>query len=258
MSACGVMVARDSADIVEAVVRHSLWHLDDMICTDHRSIDGTREILDQLPVDLYELEGRGFDVELIWTWLAIKAYAKGHDWMVVVDDDDVWHVEADRDERVADFLELLPDTTRVVGASSFNHVPTSIDDPLEANPARRIGWRRINADARKVACRLRSDLTYGQHNAWYSGECWPPQDRLFTIRHFTIRSADQLVDKVRTGLDSSSVEAGMPPGHDYGWQNQWGNATDDEIRTRFYAEFWSDDPEAEWSLVYDPAPLKEA
>ena len=45
MQLTGVTMVRDEADLIEAFVCHNLQVLDRMFVVDHRSRDGTREIL---------------------------------------------------------------------------------------------------------------------------------------------------------------------------------------------------------------------
>lgn len=252
------MVARDEADIVEVAVRHALWHCDEVIAADHLSVDGTREILEGLPVVLLDVTDRAFRGNLIWTWLATEARVRGHEWLLVVDADDIWHITAHPNDRIADWLAQQHPNDLVVSAGSFNHVPSAADDENERNPVLRIQWRDLSPDAMKVACRLRPELTYADHNAWYGGQIWHPTvTRGLTVRHFTIRTADQLVRKVVNGLDGYSVAAGMEPGEDAGW-NQWKGLSASQIRREFAARFYAADPAADERLVHDPAPLRRA
>lgn len=256
MSACAIMVTRNSADIVESVVRHSLWHMDAMIVADHHSDDGSREIVADLPVKLLTIHERGFDGPRIKTWLAAEALADGHEWAFIVDNDEIWHLVGDHKARIADYLASLPDKAMAVAAFAHDHIPTAIDDPEELNPVKRIQWRQSRPSARKVAFRLRDDFSSDEHRAWYDGVCVSDHvHHALKIHHFGIRSAEQLVEKVHMGLDSFSVEAGMPEGFDKGW-GQWKGMSDNEIRAAFRQRFWSDDPSRDETLICDPAPLQ--
>jgi glycosyltransferase involved in cell wall biosynthesis len=252
MSTCAVMVARDEADIIEATVRHTLWHVDEMIVADHRSVDGTREILEQLPVVLRIVKERAFHGDNIWTMLATQARSRGHDWVLVVDADDIWHVTSTAALPISNYLDAAPADVECVSGYSYNHIPTARDNPDENNPVLRIHWRQRTPDARKVACRLRPGFRYAKHNGWY-GDMQAPVSPGLTVRHFTIRSEEQLVRKIRNGLDGYSVEAGMPVGADNGWQ-QWKGLDDNQIRGQFRIRFSSSNPEVDRTLIEDPAP----
>ncbi len=246
------MVARDEADIIEATVRHLLWHADEVIVMDHRSTDGTREILEGLPVEVRSDDELGFWQEERTTALAMEALRRGHEWVIPCDADELWHVRDAPGLRVADYLGQVRRATFVYGCL-YDYVPTAVDEVAEANPVRRLGWRKRNHTCLKVACRLRADLkiTMGNHDAEVAGET--VADYGLDIRHYSYRAEGQFLRKVRVGLDSYSVEAGMPPGFDIGWA-QWRGLTDDEIVAAFRARFWSADPESDPSLIYDPAP----
>lgn len=253
MTTCAVMLARDEADIIAATVGHLLAQTDEVIVTDHRSTDGTREILEALPVVLHTDDGRGHWQERDTNRMAMEALDRGHDWVVPCDADEIWVAAVGG--RLADFLETVEPAVSVVYATMFDHVPSAVDDPAEPNPVRRICWRRRESGGRKAACRLRRDLriAQGNHSALYGGEEAAWKHGLLTIRHFSLRDEGQVVRKVRNGRDSYSVEAGLPPGHGDAWAH-WG-ATDDEIVERFRRSFWSPDPANDETLVYDPAPL---
>ena len=66
------MMVRDDADIVETTIRHLLYHTDEVLVVDHRSVDGTREILESLPVELWRLEEHGFSQERVMNELAAR------------------------------------------------------------------------------------------------------------------------------------------------------------------------------------------
>lgn len=263
MSTAAVMVVRDEADIIEPVVRHTLAHVDEIVVVDHRSTDGTREILAGLPVLLTRRDGRGLDGDAQRTRLAHIALGRGHDWALVVDGDDIWHTGED-DLRVADLLEHYAPDTLAVSAPVLDHVPTSADDPLESNPVRRTTWRRPLADARKVAFRLRPDLIYRNHNAEYNGEPAHPVPGLL-VRHFSIRSADQLIRKVRNGMDAYDHSGRRDLVLEEGWE-RWRGLTDEQIRGVFCDEFHAHDvsnlgpvvatADGWVPLVNDPAPLR--
>ncbi len=259
MTVCALMVVRDEADIIRPVIEHTLEHVDEVLACDHRSSDGTRAILYDLDrssprVTVRESLRFGFYGDEIRTWLAAEAFHLGHDWGLIVDADDVWYVADALDQqstRVGDILDALPADWRAVSGFSYNHVPTGLDATNDPNPLTRIGWRRRDSDALKVACRLRPDLRFRNHNAWYDGVLEPPAARCLAVRHFTIRTAGQLVRKVEAGIECFQAEP--TEGHD-AW-DEWLELDATAIRARFEAEFWAADPRADASLIYDPAPV---
>lgn len=247
------MVARNEADIIETTVRHLLAHVDEVIVADHLSTDGTLEILEGLPVAVRHATTRGFWQAEVMTGLAMEALDRGHGWVVACDADELWYPpEAGT---LGDHLASLDGDVSVVRAAVYNHVPTATDDPGEPCPVRRLEWRERHRNSFKVAARLTPGVTVeqGNHHATHADMRELVVYGL-TVRHFTARSEQQFLRKVRVGADSYSVEAGMPAGHDGGWA-RWRAMTDDEVVGWFRSELLVADPEKDATLVRDPAPL---
>jgi hypothetical protein len=247
------MVVRDAADIIESVIAHLLYHADEVFVTDHRSVDGTRELLEALPVRLTKLDERGFPEDETRTAVIHQAWQAGHDWVLYNDADEIWQVENNPDVRIADFLAALPDDIRVVGGDTLDHVATALDPP-NPDPVSRLGWRQEYSGTIKGVFRLTADAGYSKHTATYSGVVAPYNLGAFTAHHYSARSPEHFISKIRNGLDSASVEAGMPVGYDVGW-TQWKGMSDDELRAAYYERFYYVNPGGA-GLVYDPAPVK--
>jgi glycosyltransferase involved in cell wall biosynthesis len=124
-----VAVARvkDEADIVEATVRRMLRQVDHVIVADNASTDGTRDILERLPVELIDDPEVGYYQSAAMTGLALRAAAQGAEWVVPFDADEVW-LPMHRG-RIADVLGRLDDCVLVVEAPLFDHVPTGTTRP---------------------------------------------------------------------------------------------------------------------------------
>jgi len=223
------MLVRDEADIIEVTVRHLLFHVDEVLVTVFPSTDGTREILEALPIRLrFEPEVRHSQPEEM-TALAMEALERGHEWLVPCDADEIWHYRYS-DQRIADFLETLE--VMVAKARIFTHIPTS-EDPPDENPVKRIGYRHTRPKKFKVACRLGPELRIGtgNHRVHYGTEAAMIRKGL-EVRHFPFRSEEQSVRKYRNQAEA------------------WGRDT-----ARLGGLF-SECPAEDDSLVYDPAPLR--
>jgi len=150
MSTCAVMLVRDEADMIEVTVSHLLSQVDEVVVTDHRSVDGTREILERLPVILHRDDELATEQSKKMTAMAKEALRRGHSWVVPCDADEIWLGPG----RIADCLAGIGGKWMVVTGAMYNHVPTE-NDPDDPNPARRLGHRREQPKNIKVACRLR-------------------------------------------------------------------------------------------------------
>lgn len=259
MTTATLMLARDEADIIEPVIRHACWHTDEVIVATHQSKDDTPKILrrlkkEGLPLVIGEIPERAFYGEAHWSSMALQAFRRGHQWGIVWDADEIWHVTG-QIVRISDWLAEWGEDVWVIYADEFNHIPTFIDDWDEPNPVLRTKWRQTKPDTMKTAFRLRLDVSYDKHCAWYAGERGQPSRPGLSVRHFTIRTPEQLIRKVRNGLDAFSVEAGQHEGADVHW-GPWKGLDDAAIIRKFYSEFWSQNPEADPFLICDPAPVK--
>src|SRR5262249_7184173 len=196
MSTCAGMQVRDEGDIIEVTVSHLLSQVDEVIVTDHRSVDGTREILERLPVILHRSDQLASEQQKKTRAMAKEALRRGHRWLVPCDGDEIWLGP----ERIADCLAEVGEEWLVATGAIYNHVPTASDQD-DPNPVFRIRYRRTQPKKNvKVACRLSPDLkkiTKGSHSAHYKEEKDPPAVAMFQVRHFQFRSSEQTLGKVR-------------------------------------------------------------
>lgn len=254
MSCAAVLLVRDEADVIEAVVRHLLAHVDEVIVADNRSADGTREILEGLPVELRDDPEIGYWQDRKTTALAMEALERGHRWVLPCDADEVWHC-ADPDQRIADMLGSLgPDVIRV-HALMFDHYPTADDPGHVACPLLRFGYRKRVSSSRKTAGRLTAGMRIqmGNHDIDYPGPALGV-DRL-NIRHFAWRSEEQAVRKVRNGIEAYKAAVGIGDEFGVGWR-QWDGRPDEAIVGWFRQWAWSDRPADDDTLIFDPAPVR--
>src|SRR5262245_27933943 len=125
------LLARDEADIVQA---HLEFHLnagvDFVIATDHRSRDGTREILES-----FEREGvlrlfredSEFTRQGVWQTRMARVAATDHgaDWVITSDADEFWWP---RGGSLKEALAAVPEEFGAVRALVRNFVPQRDDD----------------------------------------------------------------------------------------------------------------------------------
>lgn len=277
MSSCvAIAMARDEADIAQAWCEHMLTQVDHLIVADNLSTDGTREIVASFgdAITLIDDPDPAYEQSTKMSALAARALSMGFTWAVASDLDEAWMTTDNRPIRV--YLDGLAPDIRVVTAELFNHIPTAIDpaqyylDPFsneviggEPNPFRRIGWRkRERAPLPKVCVRLCDGLIIhmGNHSAYLPGIA--PAAPGLVVRHYSWRTREQYVRKIATGAKAYALTDmpestgghwrmhGLPP-DDPAALAEWEQRVGDHFTTWFY----SPDPYADSSMIYDPAPL---
>lgn len=255
MSTCAVMLLKDEEDVLEPVLRHLLTQVDYVIAADNLSTDGTRGILEALaaegaPVQAVDDPEVGYTQADKTTELARHALARGFDWVLPCDADEVWYAPDGR--RVADWLDGLTPDVQVVTAELYNHLPTAEDED-DPNPVSRIGWRKRERGALpKVCARCRPDLRIGMGNHAATTDGTGLTAPGLVIRHFSWRSAEQYLRKIRNG-SAAYAASGLPETYGAHWR-MFDGATDDAIRDHFRTWFWSAAPRADATLIFDPAP----
>lgn len=255
MSVIGICMAKDEADIIRTTVEHMLSEVDHVIVSDNGSTDGTREILETLPITVIDDPEVGYFQSRKMTDLARVARNHGADWVVPFDADEIWYSPFGT---IKDILSELAPQWLVASAALYDHVSSSEDDESLA-PVQRIGWRRsYPGELHKVACRYRDDLVIqqGNHGAYYDGG-GTQQDGWLVIRHFPYRSADQFVKKVRNGAAAYaatdlSEESGAH------WR-QYGRILEEygeeALKEVFFTWFYLKDPKNTENVIFDPVPV---
>jgi glycosyltransferase involved in cell wall biosynthesis len=193
-----VGMVRDEADVIETVVGHLLAQgVERVVIADNLSTDGTEAILERLarsdPVTVLKDTLPAYYQAEKMTLLARAAARAGASWVLPFDADEVWLAPTGT---LAEWLAGCD--ADVVQAPMFNHVPTSADDLSEADPVRRLRWRKTEPNRlHKVAFRAHrwARLAYGNHGVSRSGR----RVAGLEIRHFPYRSEEQFVRKLRQG-----------------------------------------------------------
>jgi hypothetical protein len=222
-----VSMVRNESDVLEAFVRHHAELVDELVIVDHRSIDGSRELLHELEREGLPLTCRveGSLVQRQWEVLtdAMRQAADGGaDWIVPLVADELVRP---LDGPLRDLLAgLRPDRPALVRPQLY--VPTPADPAGEPNPFARLRFRRAsNAELRAgkvvvpraVGASRRHRLLQGSHAvAEVAGgeKMYAPLAPGLALAHFPVRSADQLRGKVLAGWlahcareDARSIEA---------------------------------------------------
>lgn len=254
MSIFGVSMVRDELDILPYTLPRMMAQLDHIVVSDNNSTDGTREWLAEYACD--------HDITVIWdpdpaytqsakmSFLGRLAGEMGATWVTPFDADEVWIADPPLNEY------LPPMSAHVIQADLFDHVVTGTDDLNISDTVRRIGWRRVDRlPLPKVACRVLPGLVIeqGNHSARYPG----PHTTEWTgvvVHHFPYRSVPQMIRKARQGAAAYEAAGNrVPAGAGAHWKG-YAALTDEQIAEVFCEWFYSDHPDEDTGLVYDPLP----
>lgn len=261
-------MVRDELDILPVTLGHMLGQVDAVIIADNGSVDGTREMLTEVVsghrLQVLDDPEIGYYQSRKMSDLAQEAREQwGAVWVLPWDADEVWFARDGR--RIADVLADLPDIVRIAQADLWDHVATA-RDPDDVDPLRRMGWRRsYAAPLPKVAVRALPGVTIlqGNHSAVFEDCDIPPTvSNMLTVRHYSYRSAEQTIRKVRNGAQAYAASnlREIDGAH---WR-QMGLMTDEQIGDAFRKWYWREHPdrplniegEQQGPLVYDPAPVQ--
>jgi glycosyltransferase involved in cell wall biosynthesis len=247
-----VFRVKDEADIIVASVTRMLGEVDCVVVQDNASTDGTRDLLADLArgdervkvlddPDIAYMQSRKMS-----TLAAFAAQELGAAWVIPADADERWYSPHGR---IADVLADHPDAS-IASAELYDHVATA-RDPGDGDPITRIGWRRREpAPLPKVAVRPypRVTIHQGNHSASYGDTV----DDLLVVRHFALRSPEQMIRKARNG--GAAYAATDLPEHVGAHWRQWNQLSDEQLGEVFRTYYWSPRPESDPSLIFDPAP----
>lgn len=249
MSAAGITLVKNEAEIIDTTVRHMLTQVDHVFAWDNLSEDGSGEIMRAAgAVVLPDPEFGHYQGDKM-TRLARQMAADGFDWVIPFDADEIWYAENGRPIR--DWLPTLDRGIQTVQAEIYNHVATAEDI---ISDMRGMGWRTVHPlPMGKVAVRAREDIVIGEgnHDAWSSATGLRAGG--LKIRHFPIRTVEQFIRKARNGAAVLGATT-LDPSIGAHWR-QWGQLTDDQLHEVFEMHYFSADPTCDHTLVYDPAPI---
>jgi hypothetical protein len=250
MVVAGISMVRDEADIIESTVRHMLDQVDVVIVADNRSTDGTRDILESLPVVVIDDAEVGYFQSDKMTRLAHLAREEfDADWVVPFDADEWWYSPQGRIRDVLVDCAVWP----IVSAELYDHVATGLDPA--GDPVKVMGWRRTSPAALpKVACQTAPDLVIeqGNHGAHYDAPA--PVTPGLVIRHFPYRSPEQFARKALNGAEAYAA-TDLPEDTGRHWR-EYGRLAEahgvEALHDVFRRWFWVAEPGVD--LIFDPAP----
>jgi hypothetical protein len=217
-----VSSVKNEAAIIETTVRHYLADCE-VIISDGGSTDGTRDILESLPITVWDQEGP-FDQAAEILNLTRAAKARGADWVVPFDADEFW-CDLDR-------LNVFDESVGIVEATVFGH--------------RDWEWRHEGAKPLpKVAFRDATAIAWGNHavegHGWTHGGFQIRELQYQSFEHFLAK-----IDKARELYESSDFPL------EYGSHMRRLVAMSDQERAVEWARLDS------IPTVYDPIPVRGA
>jgi hypothetical protein len=221
----GLCVAKNEADIIEAMVRHNLGFLDTLHIVDNDSADATQAILAALADEFqgrltWEIDRRTGHLQttIINAKLVPLVAATGAAQVVLLDADEF--IRADRQA----FRDQLLASPGSVLLPWVTYVPTAEDDPGEPNPILRIRHRRRHERPQVFKATFPGALAdrarVGAGNHAIKGLGTGPAVQLdgVSLAHFPVRSREQLTSKVLIGVWNMRLRGRMGRGEAYHWR----------------------------------------
>jgi hypothetical protein len=202
----GLCVAKNEADIIEAMVRHNLGFLDHLHVVDNDSADATPGILAALAAEMggrlsWSADARAGHGQQAINNELLPGLADSTDAAQVVLLDADEFIRADR----AAFRSILFGSDMPVKLQWINYVPTSADNMAERNPIARITQRRRREVEKQGKITVprgligHAQVGAGNHNLIAGGRVQFLSDRALKLAHFPVRSREQLISKVLIG-----------------------------------------------------------
>jgi hypothetical protein len=261
----GITMVRDEIDVIRGVLRHMAGQVDHIIVADNLSVDGTTralaELADELPLTVVTDLEAGYYQAIKMTALAEQAAAAGAVWIAPFDADEIWYGIGGR--RMAEVL--VEQSWPVARVPIINHIATWLDEP-DPDPFRAMVWRqREPQELEKVAFRWESGarIRQGNHGVDLPSLLLDESPALIcepvvALRHFPIRSAEQMISKARNGAAAYAAAPDLPLHFGEHWR-AWGQILETrgpEGLHEAFREHWCQRSPVDIGLTRDPAPYQ--
>lgn len=195
MRIAAVSTVRNEADIIAATVRHLLAEgVDDIYIADGMSTDGTRDILETLPVHVVD-DSDEYHHQPYWvSRLAHTAYENRAEFVICFDADEFWYAPSGRS--IADELaDLDPSVTKLL-APMWQHIDYRWREP-HAKPLCKVAFR----------AQPHPRVANGNHNADIAGGV---RSDVLALREIQFRDFDHFCRKITERC--ATLDPTLPPG----------------------------------------------
>jgi len=208
----GVLLCYNDGDLLEESISYLLEQNHDVVAWDHGSTDETPSVLERFRPQLREVRRvpRDFDFYELYPEMSrhlLDSYVGDYDWISWPDQDEFLEGPA-RDRPYHEYLLEAHDSgVDWIEFRNFNYWFTDEDDPNEPRTTRRVRHYALRPDCppRIRSWRARvTNIRDFNHNPLDGTRA----SRLFNLRHYPMRSADQMRARVfrdRAGLRRGNV-----------------------------------------------------
>ncbi|MBR5422089.1 MAG: glycosyltransferase family 2 protein [Lachnospiraceae bacterium] len=227
-----ISVVKNSADVIESMVRGNAVVADNFVVLDNGSTDRTLEILEML-------QGEGFQIEVLHDddpqhklqerYLFLVHYAVEQynaDWVMPVDDDEIICTNSDEiaPEEIKGCIESL-EQDDLYYVNWRNYIPSEEDDPNEVCVMSRQSFCFDDEPEMTtkviIPAKLVDDsftIAYGCHYA--DSDRIRNRVRLNQLRlaHYPVRSAEQIASKALVGWLNNLTMPNRKTGLNYHWE----------------------------------------
>jgi hypothetical protein len=223
----GLCVAKNEADIIEAMVRHNLCFLDRLRVVNNDSADSTVSILRKLQ-DEYgdrleiksDMRSGHPQTKIINEALLDPTFTDQVGQVVLLDADEF--IKADRDV----FRTTLTEARFPIRLPWVTYIPTSDDDKTEINPIARIIHRRVKEKPQFFKVSVPRELfgqswvRPGSHSIRSKISGHEPREVAgLSIAHFPIRSREQAISKLLIGSWNMRLRSRNSKGEALQWRS---------------------------------------
>lgn len=227
----GTILARNEEDIIGDCIRHNLASgVTEIILTDNRSVDATREIASRFPeVTIIDEPSNEYRQGEWQNRMAEMALKRGADWVVPIDADELWdgianlYNAAEYGVVVAECIYEHPPTDFIVEPFSVLQMPffTSHVRFLEGWQCGRFAFRPYAG----VKISLGQDRLLN-----YSGRIKSSHE--MCLHHYPIRSYDRYVNKVLNGVQALD-EGKHSKNVGFHWRDAYRELQDGTLREKY-------------------------